>query len=55
MGNPVKLIPIDRKDGFIAPDHIGVYQGESEVLFLRDLEDQVTSMQLQIVTLDPTL
>ena len=55
MSNPVKLIPTDKKDGFIAPDHVGVYQGEFEVLFLRDLEDQITSMQLQIVTLDATL
>ena len=55
MGNPVKLILTDRKDGFIATDHIGVYQGELEVLFLRDLEDQVTSMQLQIVALGATL
>ena len=55
MSNPVKLIPTDKKDVFIAPDHVGVYQGEFEVLFLRDMEDQITSMQLQIVILDATL
>ena len=55
MTSPVKLIPTNKKDRFIAPEHKGVYQREFEVLFLRDLNDQVTSMQLQVVTLNATL
>jgi hypothetical protein len=55
MTSPVKLIPTNKKDGFIAPEHTGIYQREFEVLFLRDLNDQVTSMQLQVVTLNATL
>ncbi len=55
INTPIKLFPTDRKDGFIAPDHKGVYEEEFEVWFLRDSNDQVTSMQLQVVTLDAIL
>jgi hypothetical protein len=49
------LIPTNKKDRFIAPEHKGVYQREFEVLFIRDINNQVTSMQLQVVTLNATL
>jgi CubicO group peptidase (beta-lactamase class C family) len=55
MSSPVKLIPTNKKDSFIAPEHKGVYQREFEVLFIRDINNQVTSMQLQVVTLNATL